>query len=248
MKKMTRFFVEEEQINGQIAEIIDDEDIYHFYKVLRAKKGDKVIISDGVNYEYDCVVAKMNKKAITLEILDKREFLFEPDLDVTLYQGVPKGGKMDDIIRKCIEIGVNRVVPVRTDRVDVNEKGRSNLSNRLIRWKKISKEAAKQSQRGIVPEVRDFIYDEELYEELKDYDLVVWPYELEKSRTIKDKLRNLDNKPKTVAIVIGPEGGFSDEEAAELDKYEAVSIGKSTLRTETAGVVTLGMVMYELEL
>ncbi len=245
---MTRFYVDKEMIYDDVAIITDDEDIYHFHKVLRARKGDHVEISDGVQYEYDCTVKKMTRKEITLDIVSRKEFDTEPELKVTIYQGVPKGGKMDDIIRKSIEIGVDKVVPVRTDRVDVNEKGRSNLSNRLIRWKKIRKEASKQCRRGIIPVVEDFITDDEMYKQLERYDLVIWPYELEKERTIKEKLRGLEAKPKTVAIVIGPEGGFSAEEAAALEKYEAVTLGKTTLRTETAGPVALAMVMYELEL
>ena len=242
---MTRFYVEPEFIEENHIAITDAEDIHHFHKVLRGKKGDEVVISDGISYEYDCVVTDISKERIDLDISSKREFASEPALDVTLYQGVPKGSKMDDVIRKCIEVGVKKVVPVKTDRVDVSEKG-SNMKNRLIRWRKIAKEASKQCQRGVIPEIRDYVTNEEMYQELSDYDLVVWPYELEKSTTIKERLRG--KRPKTVALIIGPEGGFSDAEAEALSRYQAVTLGKTTLRTETAGVAALSMIMYELEL
>ena len=108
--------------------------------------------------------------------------------------------------------------------------------------------ACKQCRRGIVPGIADAVNHSEMMNMLKDFDLVLFPYENETGRTIKDALRNLNNKPETVAIVIGPEGGFSDSEAENLRKYECVSLGKTILRTETAGIAALAMTMYELEL
>ena len=116
------------------------------------------------------------------------------------------------------------------------------------RWQKISDEACKQCRRGIVPGIADAVNHSEMMNMLKDFDLVLFPYENETGRTIKDALRNLKDKPETVAIVIGPEGGFSDSEAENLRKYECVSLGKTILRTETAGIAALAMTMYELEL
>ena len=183
---------------------------------------------------------------MTLRITDKQSFAREPVTRVTLFQGIPKAGKMDLIVQKCVELGIDSIVPVFMERTVVNDNGK--IGKKTERWQKISDEACKQCRRGIVPHIADAVSHSEMMDMLDDFDLVLFPYENETGNTIKDSLRNLSTKPKTVAIVIGPEGGFSDSEAKNLKKYECVSLGKTILRTETAGIAALAMTMYELEL
>ena len=167
---------------------------------------------------------------------------------MTFFQGVPKQGKMDLIVQKNVELGVKNIVPVFMDRTVVNDK--SKFSKKLERYNTIGAEAAKQCQRGTLPIVEDAIEFDQLMDRLKDFDLVLFPYENEDNRNMKNALRELKNKPESVAVIIGPEGGFSDSEADRLksEDVECVSLGKTILRTETAGIAALSMIMYELEM
>jgi 16S rRNA (uracil1498-N3)-methyltransferase len=125
-----------------------------------------------------------------------------------------------------------------------------NFHKKIDRWQKIADEAVKQCKRGIIPRIQRETTFQEMLNDIVKYDLIIFPYENEENRTIKDFLRNLAEKPKKAAVVIGPEGGFSDQEAEALKKIGArsVSLGKTILRTETAGMAAIAMTMYELEL
>lgn len=245
---MSRFFVPIENIGDSDVIITDKNDIKHISKVLRLGEGDKIEISDGSEWEYSAVIESVQPDEVLAKIVDKQKFAKEPETMVTLYQGVPKGSKMDFIVQKCVELGVNSVVPVFMSRTVVVEKG--NFGKKIDRWQKISDEAVKQCGRGIIPEISSQVDFDGMLAELGDYDLILFPYENEDNYSIKDCLRNLEEIPVTVAIVIGPEGGFSDMEADKLVEIgaEKVTLGKTVLRTETAGMVALAMTMYELEL
>lgn len=243
-----RIFTSPSNIEEKYIRITDKGDIKHMIKVMRLKSGDKVDVSDGSKWEYETVIDEVYDDEVILSIMDKQAFAREPELMVTLFQGIPKAGKMETIIQKCVELGVYSIVPVFMDRTVVVEKG--NFGKKLERWQKISDEAVKQCKRGIIPEIQNQVKFKEMLPMLADFDLVLFPYENEENQTIKDCLRNLQQKPKTVAIIIGPEGGFSDKEADALDDAGTakVTLGKTILRTETAGMAALAMTMYELEL
>lgn len=248
---MSKFFVEPSCIEGKYIYLKDKSDIHHMKKVLRLSAGDEVDVSDGAEWEYRAEIKTIYEDEVALVILDKQKFAREPRLHVTLYQGIPKAGKMEGIIQKSVELGVFSIVPVFMERTVVVDKG--NFGKKLERWQKISDEAVKQCKRGIVPQIDEAIKFSGAIEQLNQYDLILFPYENEEERTIKDCLRRIsesEDKPKTVAIIIGPEGGFSPKEAALLDTVgaERVSLGKTILRTETAGPAALAMTMYELEL
>lgn len=247
-KVMARFFVDSADVSEKSISIRSKEDIKHITKVLRLKEGDKLEISDSTEWEYEVEIDFIDSEVVETLILDKQKFAREPEIKVTLFQGIPKQSKMETIVQKCVELGVYSIVPVFMDRTVVVDKGK--FDKKIERWQKISAEAVKQCKRGIVPEVCDAIKSKELPDAMNEYDLILFPYENETGRTIKDALRGLENKPKSVAIIIGPEGGFSDKEAETLKAANAdcVSLGKTILRTETAGLAALSMVMYELEL
>jgi len=285
---MSRFFVSPEQVGANVITIEDRNDLHHMKKVLRLAPGDEVDISDGSSWEYRARIEYLETDMAQLQILDKQSFATEPSTLVTLYQGIPKQGKMETIIQKCVELGVHRVVPVFMDRTVVVDKG--NFHKKIDRWQKVSAEAVKQCRRGIIPQVSDAMRMNEVLAELNGtggtgsagagsdadaYDLVLIPYENEEGTTIKDVLRsfcpkagdadaaapgNTDsaadpvtsdrNAPCRIAVLIGPEGGFSEEEVAKVTEAggRSVSLGRTTLRTETAGMAALAMIMYELEL
>ena len=248
---MSRFFVKPEAVEDRYIYLTDKQDLHHMKKVLRMSEGDEMDISDGSAWEYHVEIESLDDKEAVLLILDKQKFAREPELLVTLYQGIPKASKMEEIIQRCVELGVNSIVPVFMERTVVVDKG--NFGKKLDRWQKISDEAVKQCKRGIIPDVQDTVKFKEALPMLQEHDLILFPYENEDNSTIKDCLREVvvsGNKPKTVAIIIGPEGGFADKEAVALDEIGAkrVSLGKTILRTETAGPAALAMTMYELEL
>ena len=248
---MSKFFVDPSAISGSHIYIENKNDLHHLTKVLRGKVGMKIDISDGDEWEYETELEELTADCATLKILDKQKFASEPEVRVTLFQGVPKASKMETVIQKTVEIGVDSIVPVFMERTVVVEKG--NFGKKLDRWQKIADEAVKQCKRGIIPQVRENCTFKEMMNQLDDYDLVICPYENEDGYSMKDCLRKAaegGNAPKKVAIIIGPEGGFADKEIDALKEINAeiVTLGKTILRTETAGLVALTMVMYELEL
>jgi 16S rRNA (uracil1498-N3)-methyltransferase len=245
---MSRFFTSSENIGDKTIRITDKNDIHHISKVLRLKEGDKIDISDAVKWEYKTEISFVDKEVVETLIIDKQKFSNEPRVKVTLFQGVPKQGKMELIIQKTVELGVYEIVPVFTDRTVVTDNGK--FSKKIERWQKVSDEAVKQCKRGIIPTVCEDVTFNEMITRLKGFELILFPYENEDNRTIKDSLRGLAKTPEMVAIIIGPEGGFSDKEADALKEFgtECVTLGKTTLRTETAGMAALAMTMYELEL
>ena len=263
---MSRFFVPPENVGVKTIIIDNRNDVHHMMDVLRMKEGDEVDISDTVEWEYHARITSLTKEEVQLEILDKQTFAAEPSVEVTLFQGIPKQGKMETIIQKCVELGVHEIVPVFMDRTVVVDKG--NFSKKIDRWNKVSAEAVKQCKRGIIPEVTDAIKSSELLDDtdgsgrpdmFEDFDLVLFPYENEKGKTIKEALLTASNPMyeeitgnhlERIAVIIGPEGGFSDAEASAIVSAggESVSLGRTILRTETAGMAALAMIMYELEL
>ena len=259
---MIKFFVGAEAVSGSNIYIEKKDDIKHLSKVLRAKVGDKVCISDGGDWEYETEIADIGEACVTLRILDKQKPAREPKTRVTLYQGIPKAQKMETVIQKTVEMGVDCIVPVFMERTVVTDKGQ--FAKKLARWQKISDEAVKQCKRSRIPEVREPISFAEMASELaggqgadggsrpaSGYDMVICPYENEEGRSLKDALRG-GGAPARIALIIGPEGGFADAEIARLAEpdiaAEIVTLGKTILRTETAGLAALAMIMYELEL
>lgn len=246
---MPKFFIDEEQINNNILKI-QNEDVNHIRNVLRMKIGDTLqvgVIPSGDNYKVEII--QINKDEIECKIMQKIEETTESNVDITIFQGIPKFEKMELIIQKNTELGAKKIVPVAMERtvVKLNSK---DMSKKLIRWNKISEVAAKQSGRDIIPEVASITKIGQI--DVANYDLVIVAYEQEKENKLKDeiqKLKNLNKEKYKLAIVIGPEGGISPEEINILKEKNAkfVSLGKRILRTETAGFVMTSNILYDLE-
>ena len=243
---MDRFFVDKNNIdleNGTC--IIEGEDVKHISKVLRCKVGEKLEICDKDNSEYVCEITEINKNQVDLNILEKNEIKRESDLKVKLYQGLPKSTKMEFILQKLTEVGVDEIILVSTKRsvvkVDDKKEGK-----KLERWERIIYEAAKQSKRGKIPTLRGVLSFDEALEDMKNNDMNICPYENEKTVSIKSAIRGSDIN--NIGIFVGPEGGFEEEEIQTLQDIDSkvVSLGPRILRTETASVVASSIVLYEL--
>lgn len=244
---MYRFFIEEEQIADDFIRIIGD-DYNHIVHVLRFEEGKEILISNRQGREYYCIIKEINRDCVLCKILFSQSTDQELPVKVYLFQGIPKNDKMEYIIQKTIELGVYKIIPVVMSRsvVKVNEQNREKKSNR---WQKIAHAAAKQAHRGILPKVGDILTFDEAIQYAKQFDQVIVPYEKAESITdLKNKLRVLEPN-QSIGIFIGPEGGFDEDEIGRLESIGGItiSLGKRILRTETAGLVILSVIMYELE-
>ncbi|WP_058485394.1 16S rRNA (uracil(1498)-N(3))-methyltransferase [Defluviitalea phaphyphila] len=242
---MHRFFVEPTQIkNNNIS--IYGEDVKHISKVLRLKNNDKIIICNGQGTDYECIIKNINKEEIVTEIISSRSSSGEPKVKITLFQGVTKSDKMNIVIQKCVEMGIYKIVPVITDRTIVKIENEKKEKSKLLRWQKISEAAAKQSQRGIIPNITEIITFSEAIKEAKKIDFKVIAYEKEKINHLKDIFKKFEGRD--IAIFIGPEGGFTEEEIslAKENNIIPITLGKRILRTETAGLFLLSIMMYEI--
>lgn len=244
---MSKFFVKENQINNDKIHILG-EDVKHIANVLRMKKEDEVqICNQETGENYITKIISFSKDEIECEIVKKIIETVESNVDITLFQGIPKFDKMELIIQKNTEVGVKKIVPVLMERtvVKLDEK---TANKKIERWQKIAEVAAKQSMRDIIPEIENIIKLQDITKQ--DYDVVLVAYENEEKNMLKQELKKLQGKDRyKIAIVIGPEGGISEKEIEILKNMGAsfVSLGKRILRTETAGIVMSGNIMYELE-
>lgn len=244
---MSKFFVKENQINNDKIHILG-EDVSHIANVLRMKKEDEVqICNQETGENYITKIISFSKDEIECEIVKKIIETVESNVDITLFQGIPKFDKMELIIQKNTEVGVKKIVPVLMERtvVKLDEK---TANKKIERWQKIAEVAAKQSMRDIIPEIENIVKLKDITKQ--DYDEVLVAYENEEKNMLKQELKKLQGKDRyKIAIVIGPEGGISEKEIEILKNMGAsfVSLGKRILRTETAGIVMSGNIMYELE-
>ena len=226
------------EIQGDYIEILDLSDINHVKNVFRKNIGDKLRAVDGKN-EYFCKIEEIDEKHIKLKIIEKKEDRFSLNIKIDAGISILKGDKMDLTIQKLTELGINKIIPILANRCVVK------LDKKKDRWDNISKEALKQCQ-GVNPTIIDDIKKmNEL--EFEKYDLIIVPYESEKNIYIKEILKNKDKEIKNILYIIGPEGGFENEEIELLKKREAkiISLGNRILRAETAAIVTGGVIINE---
>lgn len=243
---MHKFFVAKENIVNDIVSIYGD-DVKHIYKVLRLKEGEKISINNCNGEEFVAKITHIDKSIVEAKIIEKLDVNNESPLDVYLFQGVPKAAKMDIIVQKGCELGLKEINPVIMKRVVV--KNEMKEFKKLDRWNRIAFEACKQSKRSLITKVNDVIEFNDMLEKLEDIDLVIVPYENEEGTGLKKVVKEIDVKNiKNAAIVIGPEGGFDEQEIEELKQIGAhiITLGPRILRTETAGFVCTSLVMYEL--
>lgn len=245
---MYQFFVDPSQIQGTRI-VITGEDVNHIKNVLRMKPGDEISVSNGADgKEYRCGIEELRAGQVICTLRFVKEEGLELPARVFLFQGLPKADKMELIIQKAVELGVHQVIPVAASRcvVKLDEK---KAAARRARWQGIAQAAAKQSKRAIVPEVTEVSSFARAVEKASQMDVALIPYELaEDMARTKELLEGL-RPGQRVAVFIGPEGGFSQEEIgfAQEKGILPITLGKRILRTETAGLVVLSWLMYLLE-
>ena len=189
----------------------------------------------------------MNKENIKCEILEKIASNSEAGVHINILQGLPKAEKMELIIQKCTELGVKEITPVEMERCIVRLDEKSAIKKQE-RWQKIAEVAAKQSGRDLIPKINSVTNMKNICNMLADYDIVLVPYENEKNTTLKEVLSKLPKKDLKIAIIIGPEGGFEEEEIKILEKNNCkiVTLGNRILRTETVAIAMTSVILYEL--
>ena len=232
---MYRFFVKKDQIQED-AVIIIGSDVNHIKNVLRMKKGETILISDGEDREYVCTIDELENEQVRAKIEDVNGVAKELPIKVTLFQALPKGDKMETVIQKMIELGAYEIVPVFTKRCIVKLDNKKAVS-KTKRWNSIAESAAKQSKRGIIPKVAEAM------------DMVLIPYENAENMAHTRQVVSQIKTDMTVGIFIGPEGGFAEEEVEQAINTGAydITLGKRILRTETAGMALMSVLMFETE-
>ena len=243
---MTRIFVDPGQIaDGSVR--VNGAELNHIRNVLRMRPGEQLSVSDGTGRVYLCVLEEYHPEEAVLRILEELK-THELRSRLVLFQGLPKGDKLELIIQKAVELGAAGIVPVRMKRCIVKWDEKK-AENRLKRYRAIAESAAEQSQRDLIPEVGACLSFSEALAEARMLDHMLIPYEhaegIEESRKV---LRSI-HPGESVGIFIGPEGGFEEEEVREvLDAGgSAITLGRRILRPETAGLTALSILMFELE-
>lgn len=244
---MYRFFVEKEQIGEKMIRIVGS-DVNHIRNVLRMKPGEEILISDGEKKEYHCEIKTLDPEYVEAGIMFVKEEGLELPSKVYLFQGLPKNDKMELIIQKAVELGVYAVVPMATKRAVVKLDDKKE-AKKLTRWQSIAESAAKQAKRLIIPEVMPVMNFKEAAEFARSLDIRLMPYELAENMAYTRQVLAQITPGQSIGVFIGPEGGFAEEEVelALNSRMETITLGKRILRTETAGMTVLSILMYLLE-
>ena len=247
---MHRFFVpEENRTENEI--VIHGDDVNHIRNVLRMTKGEKVMVSGGKGVDYECEILAVSDSEIRLLIRDEKPAVSELPVEITLFQALPKKDKMELVIQKAVELGAASIVPVKTKRCVVKLDAKKE-EKKVTRWRTIAESAAKQSGRGVLPEVTAVKSFSEALAMADEMNYVMIPYELcegMKESVLSFTEASQIKKGGRIGIFIGPEGGFErgEVEAAVAQGIKPISLGKRILRTETAGLAALSILMFLIE-
>ena len=245
---MYHFFVEPSQIQGNKI-IITGKDVNHIKNVLRMKPGEEIAVSNGLDgKEYHCGIAEWYEDRIVCDLFFVKEEGVELASKIYLFQGLPKADKMELIIQKAVELGVYEIIPVASKRAVVKLDAKK-ADSKLIRWQAIAEAAAKQSKRGIIPKIKEVMSFQEAVAYSSCAQVKIIPYELAQGMERTKEIISGIRPGEPVAVFIGPEGGFAEEEIemAMQAGIEPVTLGRRILRTETAGMAVLSVIMYHLE-
>lgn len=245
---MYQFFVEPSQIQDKRI-VITGSDVNHIKNVLRMKTGDEIAVSNGIDgKEYRCGIESLTEDEIVCALRFIKEDGVELASKIYLFQGLPKADKMELIIQKAVELGAYEVIPVSTKRcvVKLDEK---KAANKVSRWQGIAEAAAKQSKRAVIPRVHSVLGMKEAVAYAQDMEIKLIPYELAEDMQHTKQMIEAVQPGQSVAIFIGPEGGFEESEiqTALEAGIEPITLGRRILRTETAGFTVISWLMYHLE-
>lgn len=248
---MPKFFVKDNQINNETITILG-EDVNHIKNVLRLNIDDNIQICNiDTATNYTCGISKIRNEAIECIIFNKIDSNSESNIHINVFQGLPKSDKMELIIQKSVELGVNEITPVEMKRCVVKIDDKTKLK-KIERWQKISEVAAKQCGRDLIPKINEITNIKNICNIINEYDIVLLAYENEQRNTLKNELLKLKDKMKEnvkIGIIIGPEGGLETKEVEILKQSDAkvITLGKRILRTETVAFALTSIIMYELD-
>ena len=243
---MYHFFVEPHQIGAEEIRI-EGADVNHIRNVLRMKPGEEILTSSREGGDYFCRVEELEPEYVSAKILEEWENKELP-ARIHLFQGLPKGDKMELIIQKAVELGAFSIIPVETKRCVVKLDVKK-AAKKVVRWQQIAESAAKQSKRMLIPEIHEVMTYKQALEFAKQLDVKLIPYELAKGMKETREILSEIKPGQSVGIFIGPEGGFEEEEVAKALEAgaHAITLGRRILRTETAGLAILSVLMFQLE-
>lgn len=243
---MHQFFIDDSQIGKEYV-TITGSDVNHIKNVLRMRIGEKIRVSSNSGQDFYCAIAEVSDEFVQADILDEEADSTELPSKIYLFQALPKGDRMEYVIQKAVELGVYEIIPVSMKYcvVKLDEK---KAANKVKRWQAISESAAKQSKRSIVPKIHPVMSFKEAVSYARTCDLCLVPYENERGMSATAQALEKVIPGTSVSVLIGPEGGFADEEieAVRCD-MEVLSLGKRILRTDTAAICTMSMLMLKLE-
>lgn len=246
---MPKFFVDREQISDGKIQIFGD-DAKHISYSLRMAKGQRITVCDKKEREYECVLVGFEENCVTAKILNEKAAPGEPPITIRLFQGLPKGDKLETVIQKSVECGVAEIIPFESAFCVAKAKADSE-ARKTERRNRIAEEAAKQCGRGLLPVVKCTLDFESALKMAAESQLALICYEDEAHTTIKQVLAQAKKNPiSSISLIVGSEGGFSKKEVDQAKELGilAVSLGTRILRTETAPIFALGCISYEFEL
>jgi 16S rRNA (uracil1498-N3)-methyltransferase len=235
---MANFYSPPETRTGDTILVRGDE-AHHICRVLRKRPGERIVVVDGEGNEFKCAIRTCRAKSVEVRVLSMRRKPKEPVLKVTVACAVPRGDRMDSLVEKVTELGVCRVIPLLTERSMVSSVGKE----KFARWKRIAVAAVKQSERSVVPRIDEMVSLDELEEDLRSYAWGVVGWELSKRRLVESVFP--PEPINDLIVIVGPEGGFTEEEIERLRKRGVVDVwlGERKLRSETASVVLVTLIL-----
>ena len=246
---MYHFFVDPGQI-GPTDITVTGPDVNHIRNVLRMQPGEQITVSSGADEkEYRCEIRTLSEKEVTAHIMWVEEAGAELPSRISLFQGLPKADKMEFVIQKAVELGAYEIVPMATHRAVVKLDAKKETA-KLKRWNAVSESAAKQSKRQIIPQIHPVMaFHEAVDYAVGNYGLCLIPYELADGMEKTREILNGVQPGQSVAVLIGPEGGFEESEIAYAREkgMREITLGRRILRTETAGMTVLAALMLQLE-
>ena len=248
---MYQFFVEENQMTGDRIAILGS-DVNHIKNVLRMKPGERLRVSlSHSGRSFFCEVESIAEEEVIVHIEKEDEAGTELSNRIYLFQGLPKGDKMELIIQKCVELGVYEIIPVAMKNCVVKLDAKK-ADSKVKRWQAIAESAAKQSKRTVIPEIRMPMTWKEALKKAEELDVVLVPYENERGMEATREIMKAIKPGQSIGVFIGPEGGFASEEIEGItpstqEKAHRISLGRRILRTETAGLATLSMLVFCLD-
>lgn len=245
---MYRFYVSADQL-AEKEVFISGGDVNHIKNVLRLEVGDWIVACDGNGTDYVSRIQSICSDEVVASIEKVQPTGTELPVRITLFQGMPKKDKLEMIIQKAVELGACEIVPVMTKRTVVKLSEEKKINKRLERWQSIAYAAAKQCDRGIIPTVHKPVSYEEALAMADQLDYNVIPYELQTGMEEARKIVDQACKQRSLGIFIGPEGGFEPEEVerAMTRNIHPMTLGKRILRTETAGMALLSILMFQMQ-